>query len=320
MIANSGEALQAVVFQTWASDTKKDKDRNKKIRALEKTFGAQDRGLQLVVLTSWQPWAVMEARKKKAKQHSMKSAIKSITGGQSMLMLHLSLAWARVASLSKIEKLGESSTVMTAKLDEAVEQARIAIEEDLSKVQKEAADIAKDIAAVNKEREETKTHLEDLEGRLEQSACDIKERDRRISAVANELHESKRKARDIGDELSKVGIFLSQTARNKRHSDGRPRSGVKNGESSTQLPRIDNNSRPGSGSSKGGSKSARGVAGERVNSARRKKPNAEERRYLDDTGPYTYAEFLEILAPQGMDFALEKWQVSLPAEQAQEDY
>merc|ERR1719473_2092064 len=76
MINNSSEALQASCYQAWAADIRKNRDRNKKIRALEKSFGAQDTGTKMVVLTSWQGYAKVEGRKKKAKERSMRTAVK----------------------------------------------------------------------------------------------------------------------------------------------------------------------------------------------------------------------------------------------------
>merc|ERR1711907_752605 len=63
MINNSAEALQASVFQSWASDVRKNRDKNRKIRALEKSFGARDTGLKMVVFTGWQHLAAVEGRK-----------------------------------------------------------------------------------------------------------------------------------------------------------------------------------------------------------------------------------------------------------------
>merc|ERR1719456_1769794 len=68
MIASSNDAIQASTFQGWAQDIRKNKDKNKKIRALEKSFGAQDMGLKMVVFTAWQGWSKVEARKKRVKE------------------------------------------------------------------------------------------------------------------------------------------------------------------------------------------------------------------------------------------------------------
>merc|ERR1719473_1222124 len=91
MINSSNEALTASCFQAWAGDIRKNRDKNKKIRALEKSFGAQDAGRKMVVFTGWQSYAKVEGRTKRAKQNSMKSAMKSITGNQEILLCNLTL-------------------------------------------------------------------------------------------------------------------------------------------------------------------------------------------------------------------------------------
>jgi hypothetical protein len=143
------------------------------------------------------------------------------------------------------------------------------------------------------------------------------DRDHKLKAMAKELEESRRKAKDIGDELAKIGIFLSQHTPRKKSSD-RPRSGAKSGDGGgSMLPQIDNASRPGSGAKKDGSSTARG---ERVSSAQRKnkKKDSEERRYLGEAGPYTYAEFLDLFEQKfGIEYAIKQWQDAMPKDSAQ---
>merc|ERR1719506_2944108 len=91
MINASAEALQAACYQSWAGDCRKNRDKNKKMRALEKSFGAQDTGIKMVVWGAWSSWSKVEARQKKQKQHSMKTAVKSISGGQDLLKCHMFL-------------------------------------------------------------------------------------------------------------------------------------------------------------------------------------------------------------------------------------
>merc|ERR1712107_976894 len=99
----------------------------------------------------------------------MKSAIKSITGGQTMLLEHLTLAWARVASLSKKERLPDADAVMSAKVEEAVEHARAALVEEMEKAQNEALDVKKQIAGVEQEIKQQKEEIENIEEGIRQS-------------------------------------------------------------------------------------------------------------------------------------------------------
>jgi len=272
MINASSEALQASAFQAWAKDVRTDRDKNRKIRALEKSFGAQDKGCKMVVFTGWQSFAKIEGRKKRAKEHSMKSAIKSITGNADLLLCQLMLAWARYASGDRSEKLEKASKDVEEALQTAVEQARVAVEEDLARAQAEVDSIKKELEEKKKEKDEVIGTLEGLQSSLEETATAVHNFDRQISTIAAELEHSRRKAKDIGEELSKVGIFITAHQPRKQHRSGsgngsRPQSGRKVVDE--KLPPIDG--RPGSGSKmdgSNGSKSARGVSGERGATAR----------------------------------------------------
>jgi predicted nucleic acid-binding Zn-ribbon protein len=316
MINSSNEALQASVYQSWASDVRKNRDRNKKIRALEKSFGAQDIGKKMVVHTAWASWAKVEGRTKRAKEISMKTAIKSITGNQDLLCCNLYLVWAKCAKLERIDKLQEKIRDMEATVQDAVDKAKHAVEEDLSKAQTDVANVTSELEAMKKRREDVNDQIVGLEDRLHNTAWASDDYDRKIVNINSELNQSRNKAKDIGDELSKVGIFIASHQPRKTSRSGnssRPQSGNRNVDD--KLPRIDgSNSRPHSGTKADGSKSARGVAGERGGSGRREgRPprNPEqsmERRYLSDgNGPYTYAEFMEIFADKGREVAMMHW-------------
>jgi len=262
MINASGEALQAACYQSWAKDCSKNKDKNKKIRALEKSFGAQDIGLKMVVFTGWQSFAKIEGRKKRAKEHSMKSAVKSITGNRDLLLCQLLLAWARYASGDRKEKLAESTAALEEQLKTAVEEARVAVEEDLVKAKAEVERITTELEATTAERDAEIAKMPILDSELETSAAALAEFDKQVETFSAELNHSKKAAKTIGEELSKVGIFIEAHSPKK---GGRGGTGGKNsrpGSGNEKLPALSReNSRPNSGTN--GSKSARGVAGER---------------------------------------------------------
>lgn len=320
MISSSGEALQASVFQSWSRDISKNRDRNKKIRALEKSFGAQDLGLKMVIFTGWQGIAKIEGRKKKHKQHSMKTAIKSITGNADLLLCHLILAWGRYASFSKVEKLEELVRFKGTQFDEAVAKARSLIEGDLLLAQDNVRKAEAGLEEAKKTRDAALKKNEEIKGRLDNDMWyAMREVDVQITSVSNELENSRGKASLIGEELGKVGVYISSHAPRKTSRSGsaggsRPASGNK-AAVPDQLPRIDgSNSRPRPGS---GSKTARGVAGERSGSGRsdgrppRNPEDGVQRRYLTDgRGPYTYAQFLEIF--DGADNAIPQWNAGAP--------
>lgn len=315
MINSSNEALTAAVFQSWSGWCSKNKDKNKKMRALEKSFGAQDAGRKMVVFTAWQGDSKVEGRKKRAKEHSMKSAIKSITGNQDILLCHLTLLWAKFASGSKMEKLQESIRTMESQVQEAVDKARVALQGDVDKAQQEVDSIAAELENMKKQRDQAKSNIEGLEGLLGDTTYSIGNYERQMESISKELEQSRRKAKDIGEELGKVGVFITGS-RPRSGSNSRPRSGNKNSEDKS-LPRIDgSNSRPHSGSKTDGSKSARGVPGERGGSGRREgrppvNPVSDKRYLMDGSGPYTYNEFLEIYAEKGRENALVQWNASM---------
>merc|ERR1719265_341663 len=105
----------------------------------------------MVVFTSWQNYAAVAGRAKGAKEQSMKTAIKSITGNGLILQLHLFLAWGRYANLLMLDKKNEEIKSYQVQLGEAVEQARVAVEEDLVKAEAEVNRIKEEIATKTKE-------------------------------------------------------------------------------------------------------------------------------------------------------------------------
>jgi hypothetical protein len=196
----------------------------------------------------------------------MKTAIKSITGNQDLLLCHLTLVWKRFTSLDRMDRLTEQVQKMEAELTSAVEEARVAVEEDLVRAKAEIERIKQEIEAKKKERDAIFSSLDGLENRLDEVGALVGEEDRKIRVVTTELDESKRRAKDIGDELAKVGVFIASHSPRKNSRTGaggtRQRPGSGNKSVPDNLPPID--SRPGSGSKMDGSKSARGVAGERA--------------------------------------------------------
>jgi hypothetical protein len=318
MINASAEALSASVYQSWANWVRKHRDKNKKIRALEKSFGAQDTGVKLVVMTSWHGYAKVTARAKKAKNLSMKTAIKSITGNQELLLCHLLLAWARYASFDRTEKVAEAIKNKGGEFDAAVEKARGAFEGELVEAQSKVDAAAADLEAMKKQREDAKANITSTEGRLEEQSWALQDFDRQVALLEHELVASRRRAEDIGKELGKVGIFLTNVHKTRGGKVSRPSSGT-GGAVDTSLPRISgSNSRPRSGAS--GSKTARGVAGERGGSPRggsgrsdgrppRSPQEGMERRYLlDGSGPYLFGEVQEMYR----DNAMAQWTAGAP--------
>lgn len=256
MINASSEALQAACFQSWAFDCRKNRDKNKKMRALEKSFGAQDMGVKAVVFGSWQTYAKLEGRKKRAKEHSMKSAIKSITGGQAVLKCHLFLAWARYASQDKLVKVEPEIKALEGQLTTAVEEARIQLEAELAAATEAVSAMEAKLQESVRERDEVRQSCKPLGEELDEKTKEVKAIERDVGILASELEVSRRKAKDIAEELAKVGIFLSSHAHapRKNGSGGssrpgsRPRSGNSAKYDDEKLPKIPT-SRPGSGRS-----------------------------------------------------------------------
>jgi len=249
MIAASGEALTAATFKGWAVYVSKNRDKNRKIRALEKSFGAQDVGLKMVVFNGWQCFAKVEGRNKRAKDLSMKTAIKSITGNGDLLKCHLFLAWGRYASFDKMEKVAVKTKELEGALTEAVEEARVALEQELVQARQDVEVKAAEMEEMKKQREEEKGKVEGLEGQLDIKSSDLAALDSEIAIIKEELDHSKAKAQEIRTKLSEVGDFLTSHSPKKHARPGsgratsRPQSGKQGSEE--KLPRLD--SRPSSG-------------------------------------------------------------------------
>jgi chromosome segregation ATPase len=243
MIAASGEALQAACFKSWADDIKHSRDKNKKLKALEKTLGATDQGLKMIVTTAWRNTTIVESRKQRSKKRTMGTAMKSINSNQDLLACQTFGGWARVIKWEKVVELQAKLNENQAALDEALAAAQKAIDEDLGRVNEEIERLRAECEAVRKELAQAKKAAEDFEAQLEEANWEVKQRDAQLSKLASDLDDSRLKARDIGEELAKVGIYL-QTAQTRKQ---RPRSGTKTGDVPT-LPKI-GPGRPSSGRS-----------------------------------------------------------------------
>jgi hypothetical protein len=248
MIAASGEALMAATFQGWSVYVRKHKDKNKKIRALEKSFGAQDMGTKMVVYTAWQGFAKVEGRSKRAKELSYKTAMKNITGNADLLMCHLVLAWARYASIDRMPKVEAKCKELDASLGPAVEAERKALESELVQARKDVEDKAAELEAMKVQRDEEKGKTEGLDARLEVSLSGVQAVDKEIALIRQGLDESSIKAQQIRAKLEEVGVFLTSHSpqKGKSSKSSRPHS-ARRTDSDDKLPRI--GSRPSSGKS-----------------------------------------------------------------------
>merc|ERR1740130_1010739 len=118
MINASGDALQAACYQAWASHIRKSREKNKKLRAVEKTIGASAEGMKLLVFTAYRNTIIVEMRKKSGASRAMKSTMKSITSNQDLLMVQVCMSWARAVAKAKVDALQEKVTAAQTALDE----------------------------------------------------------------------------------------------------------------------------------------------------------------------------------------------------------
>jgi chromosome segregation ATPase len=234
MIAASGEALQAACFKSWAEWVSKNREKNKKLRAVEKTLGASDEGLKLLVFSAWRTLAGTQARTARSKARTMNSAMKSINVGQELLMTQICMSWFRIIAAEKVGKLQLNVADAQAALDGAMETAKKAVEEDVGNHMKVVERLRGELETATKQLAEATGRCDSLEGQIEESDCALKAKEVHFQCLTVELEDSRRKARDIGDELSKVGIFLQSTSPNAKKN--RPRSGAKAPEGA--LPKI----------------------------------------------------------------------------------
>lgn len=228
MIASSNDALQAATFKCWADDFRKKRDKNKKMRAMEKTLGATAQGLQMLVLTSWLATAQTAARSKRAKERSMKTAMKSITGDQQLLLVHIFLTWVREGLRTRLENL--QSSLLHA------EAAQASVDETVGKAKEEAQRLQAEVISVRQLHSAAHSRVEEVERRLTETSRTLQDKERHLSEVLLELEQSRVKARDIGDELSKVGIFLAGVhAPQTPRRGSRPTSGEKSEKSEKSI-------------------------------------------------------------------------------------
>merc|ERR1712048_52829 len=95
MIAGTQNALQTMVIQTWAEYIRKNKDKNKKLRAVERNLVSGDKQLVQMVFGVWKSWQEAEHKKKKSKIGRMQVAEKAIAGHNGALLLQVFKAWDR---------------------------------------------------------------------------------------------------------------------------------------------------------------------------------------------------------------------------------
>lgn len=243
MIANGTQGLAGEIFEVWSTWFKVNKDKNKKMRAVEKTIGASAKGLQMLVFTSWQSTASDEARKKRAKEKNMARGNKAVGGYQELLMCHLTLFWARVCKAAILDKAKAEIEDAKVKVVEAEDAARVAIEQDLGKAQEDLAKALADLGAAKKKEADATSKVEGIENQIYEETKLQELQDKQIDELTNELEVSRKKAKDINDELAKVGIFLESVTPRKGSAKSRPRSGSRK-EKDGVLPRIEAGTRP----------------------------------------------------------------------------
>merc|ERR1711953_1581081 len=86
-------ALQQMVFTTWSEYIRKNK--NKKLRAVERNLVSGDKQLVQMVFGVWKSWQEAEHKKKKSKIGRMQVAEKAIAGHNGALILQVFKAWDR---------------------------------------------------------------------------------------------------------------------------------------------------------------------------------------------------------------------------------
>merc|ERR1719454_86998 len=130
----------------------------------------------------------------------MKSAIKSITGGQAVLKCHLFLAWARYASQDKLVKVEPEIKALEGQLTTAVEEARIQLEAELAAATEAVSAMEAKLQESVRERDEVRQSCKPLGEELDEKTKEVKAIERDVGILASELEVSRRKAKDIAEE------------------------------------------------------------------------------------------------------------------------
>merc|ERR1712151_414809 len=229
MIAGTQNALQQMVITSWADYIKKNRDKSKKLRAVERNLVSGDNQLLQMVFGVWKAWQEGEHKKKKSKIGRMQVAEKAIAGHNGALLLQVFKAWDRF-----------HDEVLFHKKKEEMENTKGAYDQEgLELSQRGVEAIRKEMDEWKAKNKEMMKKIDAVEDKLTEKLQALQLREMDLSKIKRELDDSRKKAKDINEELAKVGQFLAQSPRRKSEPKG----------DSAQLPRIDgtSSSRPRSG-------------------------------------------------------------------------
>merc|ERR1712048_837221 len=235
MMAGTQNALQMMVIQTWAEYIKKNKDKSKKLRAVERNLVSGDSQLLQMIFGVWKTWQEAEHKKKKSKIGRMQVAEKAIAGHNGALLLQVFKAWDRFHDEALFHRKKEELENTKGCYDQV----------GLEMSQKEVDALRKETEEWRAKHKEMIKNIDAAESKLNEKLQALQLREMDLSKIKRELDDSRKKAKDINEELAKVGQFLAQTPRRKQSPSRDRKSQESKGD---QLPAIDGTkSRPRSG-------------------------------------------------------------------------
>eukprot|EP00927_Polykrikos_kofoidii_P039113 TRINITY_DN33544_c0_g1_i1.p1 TRINITY_DN33544_c0_g1~~TRINITY_DN33544_c0_g1_i1.p1 ORF type:complete len:739 (+),score=207.73 TRINITY_DN33544_c0_g1_i1:150-2366(+) len=226
MIASQSSAFLAMCITQWHQHKLQLKDREKKIKTIERHFVSAGNGLLQYLLFNWSQDVKKDKRRQVRKADSMGKGLKFIQQMNEALLHDVLPSWAHGVRLARISKLEQSI--------DALKTEPVRPHGEMLRNEKDIAELEPQLQSLKMENQAATERLQELERKAEEQEALLKERDRQHAKVQAELVESRRKARDINEELARVGAFLLSKPRKTR-----PSSGTKGERDGPLLPRID---------------------------------------------------------------------------------
>eukprot|EP00927_Polykrikos_kofoidii_P065800 TRINITY_DN61516_c0_g1_i1.p1 TRINITY_DN61516_c0_g1~~TRINITY_DN61516_c0_g1_i1.p1 ORF type:complete len:728 (+),score=153.98 TRINITY_DN61516_c0_g1_i1:116-2299(+) len=241
IIATTQAALKAQCVQLWSLEVRKLRERNKKMRTIERSLARTGAQLLQLVVRCWKDMQDAQQGRTGKKIRNLSSAEKMITNSTLEILKQTFNVLVRHRDDSKNERLGSDLAGIKPRFDEAgLEASKIRL-----------AQLRQEMEEESRISHDTGVRIQSADERVASGIQALQRRENQIATLKKELDDSRKKARDINEELAKVGLFLQGSPTKRRPSPSRERpktTETPKGAESTSLPRIDCTfSRPRSG-------------------------------------------------------------------------
>mmetsp|Transcript_101789 Transcript_101789/g.287105 ORF Transcript_101789/g.287105 Transcript_101789/m.287105 type:complete len:729 (+) Transcript_101789:200-2386(+) len=226
MIASSQEAMQARVIASWANLKKAMNDRDKKMKAVERSLISSGAALVQYVFQNWRQYYEKSKKRSANKASSMRQGLKFVQRREEAMVSKTFSAWGafrrKACYLTLLEELEKKRNTPALP------------HENQLKNEAEAKELRAELGCAKPNYQDLVAMLESKAGKLEEVERQIELTNKQVAKASADLVESRRKAKSINEELARVGTFLLSRP---SKAPSRPISGKK-GEIA-HLPRID---------------------------------------------------------------------------------